>query len=116
MHAFNYHRPSNVNDAAAQAAKSADAKVLAGGQSLVQAMKLRLSAPTDIIDLGMLKELADRVEVDEIARRRKPQLHRLHQALPAGEKPALAFLRREVERLLAAGRTVIFEGIHRSFS
>jgi carbon-monoxide dehydrogenase medium subunit len=58
MHAFNYHRPSNVNDAAAQAAKSADARVLAGGQSLVQAMKLRLSAPSDIIDLGMLKELA----------------------------------------------------------
>ena len=63
MHAFNYHRPSNVNDAAAQAAKSADARVLAGGQSLVQAMKLRLSAPTDIIDLGMLKELAG-IKVD----------------------------------------------------
>jgi carbon-monoxide dehydrogenase medium subunit len=58
MHAFNYHRPSNVNDAAALAAKSADAKVLAGGQSLVQAMKLRLAAPTDIIDLGQVKDLA----------------------------------------------------------
>ena len=58
MHAFNYHRPSNVNDAAALAAKSADAKVLAGGQSLVQAMKLRLAAPSDIIDLGQVKDLA----------------------------------------------------------
>jgi carbon-monoxide dehydrogenase medium subunit len=58
MHAFNYHRPSNVNDAAALAAKSADAKLLAGGQSLVQAMKLRLAAPSDIVDLGMIKELA----------------------------------------------------------
>jgi aerobic carbon-monoxide dehydrogenase medium subunit len=57
MHAFNYHRPSNVNDAAAQAVKT-EAKILAGGQSLVQAMKLRLAAPTDIVDLGMVKDLA----------------------------------------------------------
>ena len=63
MHAFNYHRPSNVNDAAALAAKSADAKVLAGGQSLVQAMKLRLAAPSDIVDLGMVKDLAG-IKVD----------------------------------------------------
>jgi len=63
MHAFNYHRPTNVNDAAAQAAKSADAKVLAGGQSLVQAMKLRLAAPTDIVDIGMIKDLAG-IKVD----------------------------------------------------
>ena len=58
MHAFNYHRPSNVNDAAALAAKNAEAKILAGGQSLVQAMKLRLAAPSDIVDLGMIKELS----------------------------------------------------------
>ena len=63
MHAFNYHRPSNVNDAAAQAAKSADAKLLAGGQSLVQAMKLRLAAPTDLVDLGVIKDLAG-IKVD----------------------------------------------------
>ncbi|HEX2651034.1 MAG TPA: xanthine dehydrogenase family protein subunit M [Burkholderiales bacterium] len=55
MHAFKYHRPSSV-DAAASLAKG-DAKLLAGGQSLVQAMKLRLASPTDIIDLGTLKEL-----------------------------------------------------------
>jgi carbon-monoxide dehydrogenase medium subunit len=56
MHAFKYHRPSSV-DAAAALAKG-DAKLLAGGQSLVQAMKLRLASPTDIIDLGTIKELA----------------------------------------------------------
>ena len=32
-------------------------RYLAGGQSLVQAMKLRLSSPTDLIDLGTIKEL-----------------------------------------------------------
>ena len=55
MHAFKYHRPSSVNDAAALA--KGEAKLLAGGQSLVQAMKLRLASPSDIIDLGTIKEL-----------------------------------------------------------
>ncbi len=57
MHEYNYHRPSTVNDAATLAAKNAEGKLLAGGQSLVQAMKLRLSAPTDLIDLGALGDL-----------------------------------------------------------
>jgi carbon-monoxide dehydrogenase medium subunit len=56
MHAFKYHRPSTV-DAAAALVKG-EAKILAGGQSLVQAMKLRLASPSDIIDLGTIKDLA----------------------------------------------------------
>ena len=56
MHAFKYHRPSSVNDAAALA--KGEAKLLAGGQTLVQTMKLRLASPTDIIDLGTIKDLA----------------------------------------------------------
>jgi len=55
MHAFKYHRPKSVNEAAGLA--KGEAKLLAGGQSLVQAMKLRLASPSDIIDLGTLKEL-----------------------------------------------------------
>jgi len=62
MHIFNYHRPSKVNDAAALAAKG-EAKLLAGGQSLVQAMKLRLASPSDIVDLGAIKELSG-IKVD----------------------------------------------------
>ena len=57
MHAFEYHRPTSSKDALALAGKKADGKYLAGGQSLVQAMKLRLSSPSDLIDLGSLKEL-----------------------------------------------------------
>jgi len=56
MHAFKYHRPNSVNDAAGLA--KGDAKLLAGGQSLIQAMKLRLASPTDLIDLGTVKDLA----------------------------------------------------------
>jgi len=56
MHAFKYHRPNSVSDAAGLA--KGDAKLLAGGQSLIQAMKLRLASPTDLIDLGTVKDLA----------------------------------------------------------
>ena len=57
MHAFEYHRPSSTKDAIGLAGKKSEGRYLAGGQSLVQAMKLRLSSPTDLIDLGTLKEL-----------------------------------------------------------
>jgi carbon-monoxide dehydrogenase medium subunit len=57
MYAFEYHRPSSTKEALDLAAKKSEGKFLAGGQSLVQAMKLRLSAPSDLIDLGSLKDL-----------------------------------------------------------
>jgi carbon-monoxide dehydrogenase medium subunit len=56
MYAFEYHRPKSVSDAAALLAKS-QGKVLAGGQSLVGAMKLRLAQPGNVIDLGDIEEL-----------------------------------------------------------
>ena len=55
MHAFEYHRPASSKDAVSLA--KGEAKYLAGGQSLVQAMKLRLSSPSHLIDLSALKEL-----------------------------------------------------------
>ena len=58
MHAFKYHRPGSVKDASALVGKNADAKLLAGGQTLVQTMKLRLASPTDVVDLGTIKDLA----------------------------------------------------------
>ncbi len=58
MHAFEYHRPASTKDALALGSNKEEARYLAGGQSLVQAMKLRLSSPTDLIDLGTIKELA----------------------------------------------------------
>jgi aerobic carbon-monoxide dehydrogenase medium subunit len=56
--AFEYHRPSSVADAVALLAKLGDdARVLAGGHSLVPMMKLRLATPQHLIDLGGLKDL-----------------------------------------------------------
>ena len=57
MHAFEYHRPGSTKEALGLASQKSEGRYLAGGQSLVQAMKLRLSSPSDLIDLSSLKEL-----------------------------------------------------------
>lgn len=56
MYAFTYERPATVADAARLAA--AGAKVLAGGQTLLASMKLRLSNPQSLVDLGGIADLA----------------------------------------------------------
>ena len=58
MHAFEYHRPSSTKDAVSLGEKKDEGRYLAGGQSLVQAMKLRLSSPSDLVDLNFIKELS----------------------------------------------------------
>src|SRR5215813_2362707 len=57
MHAFEYHRPKTMKDAVALLRKTENARPLAGGQSLVAALKLRLSNPAALVDLGGLEEL-----------------------------------------------------------
>jgi carbon-monoxide dehydrogenase medium subunit len=57
MHAFNYHKATSVAEASAKLSGASDAKILAGGQTLIAAMKMRLAAPTDVIDLGGIAEL-----------------------------------------------------------
>ncbi|MEO7129032.1 MAG: xanthine dehydrogenase family protein subunit M [Rhodoferax sp.] len=56
MYAFTLERPSTTADAVKLAA--AGAKVLAGGQTLLASMKLRLSDPGQLVDLSNIKELA----------------------------------------------------------
>ncbi|MEV4150528.1 xanthine dehydrogenase family protein subunit M [Amycolatopsis sp. NPDC049691] len=56
--AFEYQRVSTVDDALARLASLGDeAKVLAGGHSLLPLMKLRLAAPEYLIDIGPVDEL-----------------------------------------------------------
>src|SRR5215469_8875850 len=55
---FNYHRAANLAEAQALFASASEAKFLAGGQTLIPAMKQRLSAPSDLIDIGQLQELS----------------------------------------------------------
>ena len=49
---FEYHRPTSVQAAAGLLAADPDAKLLAGGHSLIPAMKLRLASPSSLVDLG----------------------------------------------------------------
>jgi len=57
MYQTTYHRPSSVDEAAALFAKGSESKYLAGGHTLIPVMKQRLASPSDVIDLGKIKEL-----------------------------------------------------------
>ena len=55
---FDYVAPTTVDDAVAALAQAGeDAKVIAGGQSLMPVLRLRLAAPTVLVDLGRIDEL-----------------------------------------------------------
>jgi carbon-monoxide dehydrogenase medium subunit len=56
MQAFALHHPTTLADAARAAALD-DVKIIAGGQSLLGAMKLGLAAPSALVDLGALADL-----------------------------------------------------------
>lgn len=56
MYQVNYHRAKSVADAA-KLGKNEDAKYLSGGMTLIPAMKTRLAAPSDLIDLTHIDEL-----------------------------------------------------------
>jgi carbon-monoxide dehydrogenase medium subunit len=56
MYAVEYQKPKSLADAVAQLARSGG-KPLAGGQSLVAAMKLRLAQPGTLVDLAGIPEL-----------------------------------------------------------
>jgi carbon-monoxide dehydrogenase medium subunit len=57
MYQTTYHRASSIDEAASLFAKGTEAKFLAGGQTLLPVMKQRLASPSDVIDLGKIKEL-----------------------------------------------------------
>lgn len=62
---FDYYRPSSLADALTLLARHGDdARALAGGHSLVPAMKLRLAEPRVLVDLSRVPELRGIVEED----------------------------------------------------
>jgi carbon-monoxide dehydrogenase medium subunit len=69
--AFEYHAPATVNEAVSLLAELGDAaKVLAGGQSLVPILNLRLSSFDHLVDVGRIDELRgiERSEKGEVVR------------------------------------------------
>jgi carbon-monoxide dehydrogenase medium subunit len=57
MHDFQYHRPASAADAAGLLAGKSEAKIVAGGMTLIPTLKQRLAQPSDLIDLGGIAEL-----------------------------------------------------------
>ncbi len=80
--AFHYHRPRGLDEALdVLASLGADGKVLAGGQSLVPLMSMRLAAPAHLVDVNHVPGL-DTIEVDDrhvrvgaLVRHRALELH-----------------------------------------
>ena len=57
MYAFNYHRPATARQAAGLLSKKEDAKLLAGGHTLLPTMKQRLASPAHLVDLAGCADL-----------------------------------------------------------
>ena len=61
MYNFTFHRPTTVRQAAGLLARNPEAKILAGGHSLLPVMKQRLAQPSALIDLSLVEGM-DTVE------------------------------------------------------
>ena len=69
---FSYHAPTTVDEAVALLAELGDeAKVLAGGQSLVPMLNLRLARFEHLVDIGRIGELRGIERRNGVARRRR---------------------------------------------
>jgi aerobic carbon-monoxide dehydrogenase medium subunit len=58
MYALKYVQAKSVKEAAALLSANPEAKLLAGGMTLIPTLKQRLARPSDVVDLGGVKELA----------------------------------------------------------
>lgn len=57
MYTFTYHRPTTVRQAVNLLTKDSEAKLLAGGHSIIPVMKLRLAKPSALVDLNKIEGL-----------------------------------------------------------
>jgi len=57
MYAFDYRRPGSLNEADLALKAMPGAKLLAGGQTLIPALKLRLNRPEALIDLNAISSM-----------------------------------------------------------
>jgi CO/xanthine dehydrogenase FAD-binding subunit len=62
---FEYHRPNHIDEACVILAADEDARIIAGGQSLVPMMAMRLVRPSRLVDIGRIAALAYVREQDD---------------------------------------------------
>src|SRR5258705_3634617 len=58
MYDFAYHRPKSLADAVGLLKSKPEARAMSGGMTLIPTLKQRLARPSDVVDLGGVKELA----------------------------------------------------------
>ena len=73
--AFSYHKPLSLEDALGLLKNEEDAKILAGGQSLMPMLNMRFVQPETVVDVNGLNELAsisftDKVEIGALTRQK----------------------------------------------
>jgi carbon-monoxide dehydrogenase medium subunit len=56
MYEFEYHKPASLDDVA-RLLGDEEAKLVAGGMTLIPTLKLRLAKPTQLVDLGAIPAL-----------------------------------------------------------
>ncbi|HWD01320.1 MAG TPA: FAD binding domain-containing protein [Amycolatopsis sp.] len=86
---FAYVRPATLDDAVAELVRSrGEGKVLAGGQSLVPILAMRLARPSTVVDIGALSELdyvrreGDELVIGALVRQRALEAHPLTAGVP----------------------------------
>ncbi|ESR26847.1 FAD binding domain-containing protein [Lutibaculum baratangense] len=89
---FSYVRPSSLDEACAALASEEDARVLAGGQTLMPMLAMRLSRPTLLVDITRIAELIGIEEQGSsiVVRAATVQAYALRSELIAREVPLLA--------------------------
>jgi carbon-monoxide dehydrogenase medium subunit len=112
MYSFELHQPKSLGEAAALLGQS-ESKLLAGGQTLIAAMKLRLAASEKLIDLGAIPELrgirrdGDALVVGAMTRHAEvAESDLVNQAIPALAKLAGGIGDRQVRNLGTLGGSV----------
>jgi carbon-monoxide dehydrogenase medium subunit len=74
MYEFNYHRPGSLDEAKKILAGNEDAKLIAGGMTLLPTMKMRLAQPSDLVDISGIDDLlgihdrGDSIEIGAMVR------------------------------------------------
>jgi carbon-monoxide dehydrogenase medium subunit len=74
MYEFTYHKPATLNEASSILKANDEAKILAGGMTLIPTMKMRLARPSDLVDLAAIeglsgiKEVGDAIEIGAMTR------------------------------------------------
>jgi carbon-monoxide dehydrogenase medium subunit len=57
MYEFNYHKPTSLDEVANLLGANEEAKLVAGGMTLIPTLKLRLAKPSDLVDLAAIPSL-----------------------------------------------------------